>query len=43
MATRIEDNFFITKDGCECYTDQPRTVEAIEAAYRGDDDWRKLN
>ena len=33
---RIECDVYITKDGCEDITCAPRTVEDIEAVYRGD-------
>ena len=42
MATRIEDNFVVTKDGHERYTNLPRTTQAIEACIRGED-WKHLN
>ena len=34
-GVRIEDNFLVTPDGAESFTDVPRTVGEIEAVMAG--------
>ena len=34
-GVRIEDDVLVTKDGCESFTDVPRTVDDIEQTMSG--------
>jgi len=36
IGVRIEDDVFVTTDGCEVYTSAPKTIAAIEELMRGD-------
>ncbi|MDR2165193.1 MAG: aminopeptidase P N-terminal domain-containing protein [Zoogloeaceae bacterium] len=36
IGIRIEDDVFVTPEGCEIYTDAPKTVAEIETLMRGD-------
>ncbi len=38
-GVRIEDNVVVTADGCDSFTQVPRTVEDIEAVMAGRLEW----